>query len=672
MESSSPVVSRLRIVCVGTGRDGTQTLNYFMQRLFDSSGGGRSRHEYHGRDINHAFSEHKETQSPEALAALKGFVANCDYDCIVGNGYAAILPLFTAAHGRGLKLLHLRRADRAACVASLVRNCLMFPTAYGYYAADPQATVKRLSAFHFGEMTRAEWDRLSLEEKFGWYYDKTHALIDQHRSLFDEHIEVHTEDLDSEAALQRIARFAIGANAVAPRAAHLNASAIDIASFAPEHQHRMRWLMGRLDLNETARDDVYAMDYFVDKFVAWIGYQLNNAPQLAPASAPPAEQIAANLDRGLQILKKGLRDLEGLREMPAGGEPAAPAPMPVAMPQAMVRLMLAEFSSPVTLAAVDAAIAKALAVQGEQGSRAANRFLLRQIGIEPLPNRDEAYYAEALHYLVGSLRAYAGQPDEMAEHLGLSLTMPGGDDEYLYSDHVNQSKVLKAAQLNGIERGVPPILIACMPRSASATLTHSLAQALRIPVLRLSLGRFPSCFLVPRWLDMFLEGGAITQDHFGAIDFNLGILNARGSRDLFVLARDPRAAARSQVHYLERDPSEPLEAAIERECIVNFIPWLQGWLDCAHNPEVPFRIHWITYKEVCRDRAAVLRRISTVLHRDYPAMAAYAECQAIPEVNIHFETGDDDAWRAEIGQAARIRLWRACSPQIRALLGLES
>jgi hypothetical protein len=354
-------------------------------------------------------------------------------------------------------------------------------------------------------------------------------------------------------------------------------------------------------------------------------------------------------------------------------DPAAAMPAPL-MPEGMLRLMLPEFSSRRMPGTMQSIIAKALAAQSQRGSRTANNILMEEIGTDTSEARNESYFAEAFHYLLGLLHAHASEPESMAPRLSLSQTMPGANDDQLFSDHVNESRVLRAHQLQGIARGMPAILMACMPRSASTTLTHSLALAIGVPVLHLSAGRFPNYFLVPSWLDVFLQGGAITQDHFGPSDFNIGVLGGRGPRDLFVLVRDPRSAARSQVHFLSRshgDTNEPLEVRIERECVVNFIPWLQGWLECARNPEVPFRVRWITYQEVCRDLAAVLRTICSVLQSSSPAMSAYATCQTIPEVAIHLESGDDHAWKAEVGEATRDRLWDACTPEIKSLLGLQ-
>jgi len=296
------------------------------------------------------------------------------------------------------------------------------------------------------------------------------------------------------------------------------------------------------------------------------------------------------------------------------------------------------------------------------------------LGTEISNDLNEGYFEEAFSYHLGLLYAHCSHPQRMAERISRSHTMPGPDGDLWFSDHVNASRVTNDHQKAAIRRGMPPILFSCMPRSASATITHILGRVLDIPVLHVCVGHFPSYFFAPSWLDMFLEGGAISQDHFGSSDFNMGVLSGRGARDLFVLVRDPRAAARSQVHYYSRptdDAGRPLEARIEHECVSNFVPWLQGWIDCSRNPKSTCRIHWLTYREVCGDPAAVLRKVVRVLQKDHPALSAYADCQKVPDLKLHYVTGDDDAWRNEVGARTRERLWAACTPDIRSLLALE-
>ena len=312
--AGSPSSSKLKILCVGTGRDGTQSLNHMIQRVFGETGDRQSVHEYCCREIYQAFCDFSETGDGGHADALNRMVADCPYDSIVGNGYAAVLPLFAERYGRSLKVVHLYR-DREACIESLITNCELFPTAYRYYSSSPEAEVKRMAAFHFGDMSRAAWERLPIREKFGWYYDKTHALVRQHLALFDRHIEIATESLNDEATRRAIADFVDGGGAAPPPRTHLNASVIDISSFPKQHQIKMNWLMGRLNMEELAKDDVYALNYFLDKFVAWTGYQITDAPQLGGTAAASAPEIAADLERAGRIMNERLREIDALYKL---------------------------------------------------------------------------------------------------------------------------------------------------------------------------------------------------------------------------------------------------------------------------------------------------------------------------------------------------------------------
>jgi SAM-dependent methyltransferase len=314
--AGSPSPSKLKILCVGTGRDGTQSLNHMIQRVFSETGNRQTMHEYCCREIYQAFCDFKETGDGGHAAALERMVADCPYDSIVGNGYAAILPLFAEHYGRGLKVVHLYR-DREACIESLITNCELFPIAYRYYSSSPEAEVKRMAAFHFGDIPRTAWDLLPVREKFGWYYNKTHALVRQHLALFDSHIEIATESLNDEATRRKIAEF-VGGGAAPPPRTHLNASVIDISSFPRQHQVKMNWLMGRLNMEELAKDDVYALNYFLDKFVTWTGYQITDAPQLGGATAASAPEIAADLERAGRIMNERLREIDALYKLVRG------------------------------------------------------------------------------------------------------------------------------------------------------------------------------------------------------------------------------------------------------------------------------------------------------------------------------------------------------------------
>jgi hypothetical protein len=313
--SDSRTPRKLKVLCVGTGRDGTQSLNHMVEHILAPLGDQRTMHEYCCREFNQAFCDLAETGEAGAAGAIEKMVADCPYDCVVGNGYAAILPLFARTYGRDLKVVHLYRADRAACIASLVKNCELFPTAYRYYSPSPEASVKRFAAFHFGDMSRAAWDRLSLPEKFAWYYDKTHALVRQHLALFDASISIETESLDDAETRRGVADFIGDTATPLPPRTRLNAAVIDISSFAEDHRIKMNWLMGRLNLEEAAADDVYALEYFLGKFIAWTGYQIGAAPELDGTPPPSDAAIAANLERAAKLLNEGARGIDELRKL---------------------------------------------------------------------------------------------------------------------------------------------------------------------------------------------------------------------------------------------------------------------------------------------------------------------------------------------------------------------
>jgi hypothetical protein len=342
--------------------------------------------------------------------------------------------------------------------------------------------------------------------------------------------------------------------------------------------------------------------------------------------------------------------------------------------QAMLRLNMRGSTERLSAETREGWVSEVKKLQVDNGSIAAVRFLFDQLGTELLVDRNEAYYAEALEFHLGLLEAYCGRPEAMADHIQRSHTMPGPDDDRLYSDHVAISTVTRRHQLHAIANGAPAILIACMPRSASATLVHSVANMLDAPVLHTSIGRFPDYFIAPSWLDMFLEGGAVTQDHFMPNDFNAGVLKSRGRRDIFVTIRDPRAAARSWVHWLARwgsTSSISIEEQIEHQCMENFIPWLQSWIDQLRDKSLPYRIHLIKFSDITGDLKQTAHRIARVAQSDTLATGPNLDRAQFEEVKIHFKQGDDNAWRSEVSEATAKRLWEACSPEIRELLRLN-
>jgi hypothetical protein len=303
---SSDANTRLKVIVVGTGRCGTLSVAYLIDQIFRHEGKGRSAvHEYAARDFYEAFCLYRETGEEKHLAEIRRLVRDCNHDCIVGDGYAPVLPEIIAGCARDVTLVHLYRADRDACIASLAQNSEMFPEAYGYYSTDPRPATRRITAAHFQEMTAEAWDRLSLRDKFAWFYDKTAALIRTCRDKVGSYAEITTESLDNEPTRREFAKL-VGAEDVTPLPVRLNAHRFDIAEVPPERRAKIQWLMGRLDLGRLANEDAYAAEYFLNQFIGWTGYQLRGEiAGISPNDVRSDAEIAESLRRVRAVIDAG-------------------------------------------------------------------------------------------------------------------------------------------------------------------------------------------------------------------------------------------------------------------------------------------------------------------------------------------------------------------------------
>jgi hypothetical protein len=308
--------AKLSVICVGSGRDGSLSATAMIEEIYLQQGQGRrAGHDYCSRELHQAFADYQESGDRNYLEQIQDMIDDCPFDCIVGNGYAAILPLFYRAYGPHIGLIHLRRLDREACVDSMAEECRLFPATYKYYADDPAAVVKRMAAFHFGHMTREEWNALSPRSRCAWYHDKTHVLINQSKPLFARTVEVQTEALNEERTRQMLAWFISGIDAHVPNPAHLNRNTIDIRSFPPERRAKMRWLLGRLNLHQLAHEDLYGLEYFSEQFIAWTMYQARGAgTDMDLPDRRSKDQIATMIARAEKILERRLEDLRSLRQ----------------------------------------------------------------------------------------------------------------------------------------------------------------------------------------------------------------------------------------------------------------------------------------------------------------------------------------------------------------------
>jgi hypothetical protein len=296
-------------------------------------------------------------------------------------------------------------------------------------------------------------------------------------------------------------------------------------------------------------------------------------------------------------------------------------------------------------------------------NRRAVDFLVQSVGVVAEQTKNEDYFQDALNYLCGLLYAHANMPIEAADAIAASNVLPGSGGDPLFHDAVAESVALAHAQDAAISRGAPAVVLSCMPRAASATLTQTLAKILGAPLFRVSVGWFPNYGLIPAWLRRFLRGGGILHDHFGASDFNLAVLSEFGVRDVPVLVRDPRAAAASYARWVfGADAALHLEACYSEA----YIPWLRGWLTAEERSGID--VHWIRSEDVTSGAESLRAIVTSIL--DEPSLDEDA-AERSSLVSANFSIGNPDHWRLLASSDLQSRMWGLIPGEIVELLELR-
>lgn len=122
-------------------------------------------------------------------------------------------------------------------------------------------------------------------------------------------------------------------------------------------------------------------------------------------------------------------------------------------------------------------------------------------------------------------------------------------------------------QKQGIERRIPPILIATLPKSGSVFLLNTLSQGLRIPATYICPVGLYYDMLIDAWAEQFARGGAICVDHVLPTPGNLARLTEFGVNRVVLHYRDPRQSALSFVHHgvTEEVINEPRLSILDRK-----------------------------------------------------------------------------------------------------------
>lgn len=277
-----------------------------------------------------------------------------------------------------------------------------------------------------------------------------------------------------------------------------------------------------------------------------------------------------------------------------------------------------------------------------------------EIGLQSPPAYFKAYAA----YYLASILADRGDFKRAIQFADMIDFDPPNGDALLPNDLRQSGRLLRIRQDLAVAKGRPGAAIVSLVRSASASLTNTIASSFEIPIFKMSVGNAMQSVVVPGWAAQLARGGAVTHEHFRAIPINLEALRKAGVRALWVQVRDPRDAAFSLVQMRAAQPlvRQPSSAAFVDDCRT-LANWIDEWIAAREKSGID--ISFITFANVCGDLARTMTRI----------FRGQQPNRFITQT-VNFRHGTGGEWRA-LDAVSRQRAWDAIPAGVKNLLGLE-
>ncbi len=237
-------------------------------------------------------------------------------------------------------------------------------------------------------------------------------------------------------------------------------------------------------------------------------------------------------------------------------------------------------------------------------------------------------------------------------------------------------------------RGLPPMVINTLPKSASESIWNKLARGLGMAQAHLSIGLFPDCCLIPARVRTMAEGGIITKEHIPATAHNVGLLAGAGIDRLVFHVRDPRQATLSWAHFVRDDISKTLLGPVWRKIcppaevlrgdlaatidwsIEHYLPlqigFIEGWRVVKDDPAQRFDVLFLTFELFRTAPGRYFDEVLTFYGLGHEDFAAQAEAET-----VHLRKGAIDEWRGVFDERQRRRAWELIPGELAAAFGWE-
>lgn len=223
-------------------------------------------------------------------------------------------------------------------------------------------------------------------------------------------------------------------------------------------------------------------------------------------------------------------------------------------------------------------------------------------------------------------------------------------------------------------RGLPPMLINTVPKSASETIWNRLAAGLGMAQSHVSIGLFPECTVLPYRLQTFMQGGIIAKEHLPASRHNVRQLREAGINRVVFHVRDPRQATLSWVHFVRDDVSMRLLAPIWRQVIPSaqvladglpatldwaidtylpqLIKFMTDWDALDRDPDQDIDVKFLSFEYFRQAGDTYFEEILDFYEIPRDRFAPHAEHE-----DVHYRKGELEEWRDVLTRSQARRAW---------------
>lgn len=200
-----------------------------------------------------------------------------------------------------------------------------------------------------------------------------------------------------------------------------------------------------------------------------------------------------------------------------------------------------------------------------------------------------------------------------------------------------------SAQAASIARGVPPILLATLPKSGSIYIWSAIEQTVQAPTFAIAI---PNSMLDERLVEplveVFARGGMIAQHHLSASRENIEMLKRAGIQKVIVHVRDPRQAAVSWWHYTAKIGATrgtlvgaDRDAHLWKKFLKPAFHWINQWLD-VNDLEILFS----TQEDMAENELDHVAQLLKFLSWTTADIVLPMKSE-----RVHFRSGRKDEWR---------------------------